>query len=72
MRCEPTARPPIHAPTLQSGAPKTGQQMIEDRLRDEALTYFFKDPRSVKCTPTSGGVNNVVRGVVHSGAPTGV
>ena len=41
-------------------APKTGQHTVEDVLRDEALALFFND-NELKCTPTSGGVNNVVQ-----------
>lgn len=41
-------------------APKTGQHTVEEALRDEALSYFF-DSKEIKCTPTTGGVNNVVQ-----------
>lgn len=33
---------------------------MEDVLRDEALSKFF-DSSEIKCTPTTGGVNNVVQ-----------
>jgi hypothetical protein len=32
---------------------------VTDALRDEALAKFFDVP--CKCTPTTGGVNNVVQ-----------
>ena len=38
--------------------PKTGTQTVKRELRDEALSRFFVGP--VTCTPTSGGVNNMV------------
>ena len=44
-----------------ASAPKTGQHTVGDALRDEALALFFEDPASVRCTPTTGGVNNVVQ-----------
>ena len=25
------------------------------------MSYFFEDPASIKCSPTTGGVNNVVQ-----------
>lgn len=51
------------APTvkLAAGAPKTGQHTVQDNLRDEALALFFDDVSALNCTPTSGGVNNVVQ-----------
>lgn len=39
-------------------APETGHHTVSDELRDEALSHFFSAPCT--CTPTSGGVNNVV------------
>ncbi len=38
--------------------PKTGTQTVKRELRDEALSHFFVGPTT--CTPTSGGVNNMV------------
>ena len=38
--------------------PKTGTQTVKRELRDEALSFFFEGPTT--CTPTSGGVNNMV------------
>ena len=39
-----------------SSAP-SGTQTVEDKIRAEALSFFFDG--DVKCTPTTGGVNNV-------------
>ncbi|KAI8466902.1 MAG: kinase-like domain-containing protein [Monoraphidium minutum] len=39
-------------------APETGHHTVPDALRDEALAAFFDGPCT--CTPTTGGVNNVV------------
>jgi Ser/Thr protein kinase RdoA (MazF antagonist) len=33
---------------------------VEEALREEALAYFFPKEVTTTCTPTSGGVNNVV------------
>jgi hypothetical protein len=38
--------------------PKTGTQTVKREVRDEALSKFFEGPAT--CTPTSGGVNNMV------------
>ncbi|KAG2434962.1 hypothetical protein HYH02_012158 [Chlamydomonas schloesseri] len=46
---------------MASSAPKTGFHTVEDALRDEALAKFFDNPASLKVTPTTGGVNNVVQ-----------
>lgn len=42
-----------------AAAPETGHHTVPDALRDEALAHFFEGP--CRCTPTSGGVNNVVQ-----------
>jgi hypothetical protein len=38
--------------------PKTGTQTVKREVREEALASFFEGPTT--CTPTSGGVNNMV------------
>ena len=35
-----------------TAAPQTGQHTVEEKLRDEALSLFFKEPSAVTCTPT--------------------
>ena len=36
---------------------ETGNQTVDDAVRKEALSQYFDG--DVKCTPTTGGVNNV-------------
>lgn len=57
----PTSRKPAARMTVPLAAPKTGQHTTTEELRREALGYFFSNADSLKCTPTSGGVNNVVQ-----------
>lgn len=71
-----TRVPPPLPHTLQlpppfppQNAPKTGFHKVEDDLRDEALAKFFECP--CQCTPTTGGVNNVVKWVFFWGPPEG-
>lgn len=49
------------AVAARDSAPKTGQHVVGDALRDEALSFFFPPGAVAKCEPTSGGVNNVVQ-----------
>jgi len=46
---------------VSATAPPTGQHTVEDDLRDEALSYFFKPEQQARTAPTTGGVNNIVQ-----------
>ena len=47
-----------HVTMSAAAQPKTGTQTVKREVRDEALSNFFNGPTT--CTPTSGGVNNMV------------
>ena len=46
---------------VSATAPPTGQHTVEDDLRDEALSYFFRPEQQATTSPTTGGVNNIVQ-----------
>ncbi len=54
-------------PISAAAQPKTGTQTFKREVREETLSKFFKGPTT--CTPTSGGVNNMVNyvetGLIH-------
>lgn len=52
---------PLPMQVAAATAPPTGQHTVEDDLRDEALSYFFRPEQQAVTTPTTGGVNNIVQ-----------
>jgi hypothetical protein len=58
LRGSRAASTKIYANAAAPPPPKTGTQTVKRELREEALSFFFDGPTT--CTPTSGGVNNMV------------